>query len=81
MAEKEAGHDPMKDLYFVLGGLLILIVLWFFSGGPERADLRGIFLAPPPPLDSGDAYGPQVGGSATSTEEDTGGWYVSPGNY
>jgi hypothetical protein len=60
MAE-EKKHDPMQDVYFVGGILLILIAVWFFSGGPERADLRGIFLAPPEPLGTGDAYGPEIG--------------------
>lgn len=60
MAE-EKEHNPMSDVFFVVGALGVLIVLWFATGGPERADLRGIFLAPPAPLDTGEAYGPQVG--------------------
>lgn len=48
-------------VFFVVGLLGVLVILWFYNGGPERADLRGIFLAPPPPIDSGDAYGPQLG--------------------
>src|SRR3989344_2883822 len=44
-----------------LGIIAILIVLWFANGGPERADLRGMFLAPPAPVGPGNAHGPQVG--------------------
>ena len=61
MADKEEGRNVMNDVWFVLGGLAILVILWFFAGGPGKADLRGLFLAPPAPLDSGEAYGPQVG--------------------
>lgn len=62
MAEekKEEGH-PLEMVFFVVAILGALIVLWYYNGGPDRADLRGIFLAPPAPLDSGDAYGPEVG--------------------
>lgn len=58
MAEEEKGGDAMADALFFFGLLALLILVWFMSGGPERADLRGMFLAPPPPLDSGEAYGP-----------------------
>jgi len=46
-----------------------LIALWWVQGGPEKADLRGIFLAPPPPIGTGDAYGPQIG-TTTNNEFD-----------
>lgn len=62
----------MEDALFFFGMLAILVVVWFLSGGPGRADLRGIFIAPPAPIGSGDAYGPQVGepapGSPQSSE-------------
>ncbi len=51
----------MGDAFVFLGILAILVALWFMSGGPGKADLRGLFLAPPAPLGSGEAYGPQVG--------------------
>lgn len=57
----EKKHDPINDAYFIFGVLAILIVVWFAAGGPEKADLRGLFLAPPPPLGSGEGYGPQIG--------------------
>lgn len=71
--EKNGGGGPMELALLLFGGLAVLIVLWFANGGPERADLKGIFLAPPPPLDSGEGYGPQVGEPApwapTSTNQ------------
>ena len=64
MADKpEGGGDIMQDVFFLLGGLAILVALWFMAGGPGKADLRGLFLAPPAPLGTGDAYGPQIGSS------------------
>ena len=61
--KKTEEGSPYEILWFVLAALAGLIILWWVQGGPERADLRGIFLAPPPPLDSGDAYGPGFGTS------------------
>lgn len=58
----DAPQESPYAIVWWLGGILgALILLWWVQGGPEKADLRGIFLAPPPPLGSGDAYGPQVG--------------------
>lgn len=65
MAE-EPGPSATEDALFFFGILVVLVVLWFLAGGPGKADLRGLFLAPPAPLGTGDAYGPQVG---TSTQE------------
>ncbi len=63
MADDKKPESPYEILWFVAAILGGLIVLWWVQGGPEKADLRGIFLAPPPPVGSGDAYGPQVGTS------------------
>lgn len=60
MAEEEK-EDPMNLLWWVVGAFVILVALWFFAGGPGKADLRGLFLAPPPPLGPGGSYGPQIG--------------------
>ncbi len=61
MAEEKQGGSVMEEALFFVGILAILIALWFLSGGPGKADLRGLFLAPPAPLGTGEAYGPQVG--------------------
>ena len=60
MAEKEGGVNAMENLLLLLGGLAVLVALWLVNGGAHRADLRGIFLHPPPPLNSGGAYGPEL---------------------
>jgi hypothetical protein len=57
--EKKPEESPYTMVWFVVGGLAILIALWWVQGGSERADLRGIFLSPPPPIGTGDAYGPE----------------------
>ncbi len=67
MAEEDKGGSPFEIVWIVFGALGLLIALWWMQGGPERADLRGIFLAPPPPIGTGESYGP---GSATTTYED-----------
>lgn len=57
---------------YILGGLLALLIFaWFYTGGPERADLKGIFLAPPPPVGSGESYGPGEEPGAAPTTEST----------
>ena len=65
MADEPKGPGPMGDLMFVVGGLIVLVVLWYANGGPSRAKLNGLFLAPPAPLGNGESYGPQIG---TSTQ-------------
>jgi len=64
--EKHEAENPMSIVYFVIGGVAILLAFWYFSGGPERSDLRGIFLKPPPPIGTGESYGPTIPNS-TST--------------
>ena len=66
MADEPSGPSPVEDLLFIVGVLVVLVAIWFATGGPKRADLRGIFLHPPAPLDTGDAYGPTVGNSSST---------------
>jgi hypothetical protein len=64
------GGDPNGDMgmvAFVLGGFAVLVVLWFMAGGPGKADLRGLFLSPLPPLGSGDAYGPTLNSTSSKS--------------
>jgi hypothetical protein len=46
-----------------------LVLLWYFAGGPGKADLRGLFLAPPTPLGTGEAYGPTFGDETPTTSQ------------
>jgi len=64
--DKKSG-DPMNELYLFLGFMAILVALWYFAGGPGKADLKGLFLSPPAPLGTGEAYGPMFGNDASST--------------
>ncbi len=61
MADEPKGPGPVEDLLFIIGVLVVLVVIWFATGGPKRADLRGIFLHPPAPVGTGGAYGPTIG--------------------
>jgi len=80
MADEPKGATPAEDALWFVGILAILVLLWYFSGGPGKADLRGLFLAPPAPLGSGEAYGPQFGSSTVQEEsapaEDTSEYYL-----
>lgn len=59
--EDKKGPGPLEDALLFLGFVIVLIALWFYTGGPKKADLRGIFLHPPQPVEQGGAYGPAVG--------------------
>ncbi len=56
--EKTPPHDAMHDVYWFAGIIIVLVILWYLAGGPSRADLGGILLHAPQPLDNGSAYGP-----------------------
>lgn len=61
MADEEKKESVFSDAFFVIALLVILVWVWYMSGGPGRAELGGLFLAPPPPIGSGESYGPQIG--------------------
>jgi hypothetical protein len=65
MADEPKGPGPVGDLFFILGLILVLVLVWFAEGGPSHADLRGIFLHPPAPVGPGGAYGPTIGNSSS----------------
>jgi len=54
MADAPKSWNPLP---WFLTMLAVLWLLWFFTGGPERAKNAGVFLKPPAPLDSGEDYG------------------------
>ena len=47
--EEKKPADPMKELVFFASLLVVLIVLWFMTGGPKKVDLQnsGLYIAPP----------------------------------
>jgi hypothetical protein len=70
--DEGGGHDAMKDVYFFLLCFTVLVGAWWYMGGPEKTDLRGIFLRPPAPIDTGDAYGPQIPSPVDDTTQTEG---------
>jgi len=48
----------MKELQWIVYIIIILWIVWFFTGGPESERAQGgPFLKPPAPLDTGETYG------------------------
>ncbi|HEY6019977.1 MAG TPA: hypothetical protein VIY48_08750 [Candidatus Paceibacterota bacterium] len=45
--DKAPAHNPLRDLYFFIAFLVVVVILWYASGGPKRADLRGAFIGGP----------------------------------
>jgi hypothetical protein len=60
MADAPKG-SPLQMVWLVLLGLGVLIFFWFYTGAYKHAELKGIYLAPPPPVGPGGGYGPQIG--------------------
>jgi len=46
----------MEDFKWFIGVLVILGVVWFFNGGPERASSRDPFIHQPSPIGEGTTY-------------------------
>jgi len=65
MADETPKGNPVEDALWFIGILAVLVVLWYVAGGPGKADLGGLFLAPPAPLGTGESYGPQFATSTT----------------
>jgi hypothetical protein len=61
MADEPKSRDPMKDVWFIAAVFGALAFLWFASGAYKNADIKGLFIAPPPPVGPGGSYGPQIG--------------------
>ncbi len=71
--DHKSGGGPLEDAIFIIGVIVVLVVQWVYTGGPSRADLRGIFIHPPAPVGQGGAYGPQIGKISTSSISAPGG--------
>jgi hypothetical protein len=48
-----------KHLLELIGVLIILWFVWFFTGGPERSQNAKPFINPPAPINNGQTYGPR----------------------
>jgi hypothetical protein len=71
MADAPSGGGPAEDAFFIIGILIVLFVIWIARGGYNAQNLRGIFLAPPPPLGTGNSYGPQLQTASTTNQQTT----------
>lgn len=67
--EHGGGVGNAEMLIFVFGGFAVLAALWYLTGGPQKADLKGLFLSPPAPLGNGSAYGPQFTNPSTNNSQ------------
>lgn len=67
--EKPKGAGPMGDVIFILGVIGVLIVLWFAQGVHKAADVKGIFLHPPAPVGQGGSYGPALGTTTATLQQ------------
>jgi hypothetical protein len=52
----KAPKDAHEEITWLIIILIIFWIVWYFTGGPERAEKAKPFLNPPPPLDNGSEY-------------------------
>ncbi len=45
--DKAPAHNPMRDVYFFITFLVIVVILWYASGGPKRANIQSAFIGGP----------------------------------
>lgn len=57
MAEENGGGSGMSEVIFITLLIIFLMVSWFLSGAAKDADVKSIFLSPPPPLGVGESIG------------------------
>ena len=49
--------DAIKELKWLILIMVILWIVWFLTGGPKRIeDLKGPFIKPAKPIDTGETY-------------------------
>ncbi len=50
--------DALSDLKWLIAVIILIWVVWAFTGGPSRYEAtHGVFLKPPAPLSTGETYG------------------------
>lgn len=52
------GTGVGKVLGFVILVIVVLFIIWYYTGGPERANTANPFQKPLAPIDTGETYGP-----------------------
>ncbi len=48
----------IKELMGFILILILLWIIWFFTGGPSRSDKDKPYVNPAAPISTGDTYGP-----------------------
>jgi hypothetical protein len=54
----EGGGGIGKVIFTVILFIVALFIIWYYTGGPERANTANPFMKPLPPIDTGETYGP-----------------------
>lgn len=49
----------MKDLWWLIAIVVVIFIIWIFTGGPERFSPNKPYVEPIAPLGTGGTYGPQ----------------------
>jgi hypothetical protein len=57
---KDEGGGIPETVIFLVGLLAVLGALWWIRGGPTLDTGEGIFVAPLPPVGSGETFGPEI---------------------
>ncbi len=55
--DEGSGGGGGSEVIFITLLIIFLMVSWFLSGAAKDADIKGIFLSPPPPLGVGETIG------------------------
>jgi len=56
--DKAPAGSPYEPVFFILGILFVLGVLWWMRGASYNGE-GGLLVAPPPPLGDGQPYNPE----------------------
>lgn len=57
----DSSKEIIETVLTIGGIILFLAILWWYNGGLTRESVRGLFLKPPPPVGTGEVYGPEIG--------------------
>lgn len=59
-----SGHGGGGGIGGVIATVILVIcamfVVWYYTGGPERANTADPFMKPLAPIDTGETYGPSA---------------------
>jgi hypothetical protein len=52
------GGNAFGPIWWLVGAIIVLWVVWYIIGGPEHANKDKPFMDAPSPVGSGEVYGP-----------------------